>query len=262
LLADPHYADRDPANERHYRDSLAKLQECVEVMNDEKVDFLIEMGDFKDQDAEPVEENTLGYLKTIESCFHKFTGPRYHVLGNHDMDSLSKQQVLQQIENSGISNSRAYYSYESGGFHFVVLDANFTRENRDYDHGNFDWTDANIRSVEMQWLTEDLSRTARPVVVFVHQLLDGQGEHYIRNAAEVRAILQKSENTFAVFQGHYHQGQYSKIAGIHYITLAAMVTGAGPENNRYYIVEISPELEINITGYRKGNSMQLVAKKV
>ena len=49
IVTDAHYADTDPKGSRNYRESLAKMTECVKLMNDKKVDFFIELGDLKDQ---------------------------------------------------------------------------------------------------------------------------------------------------------------------------------------------------------------------
>ena len=159
IVTDCHYADADAAGTRFYRESLDKLSECVERMNAEEVDFLVELGDFKDQDRKPVENRTLGYLQKVEAVFRGFSGPRYHVLGNHDMDSLSKRQFLENVENTGIDADRSYYSFDVRGLHCIVLDANYRADGSDYDHGNFDWTDANIPSHELDWLRQDLAAT-------------------------------------------------------------------------------------------------------
>jgi len=260
VMTDSHYADREPAGTRFYRDSLAKLRECVKVMNQQKVDFLIELGDYKDQDPQPVEQNTLTYLQTIERVFRQFNGPTYHVLGNHDMDSLSKHQVLANIANTGIPPDQSYYSFDVHGFRFIVLDACYSADGTPYDHGRFDWKDANIPPQELTWLEKQLCDTEQPTLIFIHQLLDDADDKYcVRNAARVRKILENSHKTVAVFQGHYHAGRYKKINNIHYITLEAMVEGKGPENNRYYIVEITPKLEIKIIGFGKAKNMELEA---
>lgn len=257
IVSDCHYADADTVGSRFYRHSLEKLGECVEAMNEQQVDFLVELGDFKDQDSPPAEQKTLSYLQAIESVFCKFNGPAYHVLGNHDQDSLSKIQFLTNIENAGIDPGRSYYSFDSNGVHFVVLDANYKSDGADYDHGNFDWTDANVPPAEMQWLRRDLAASRGAVIVLVHQLLDGTGPHYVKNAAEVRQIIEQSGRVLAVFQGHRHDGGYSRIEGIHYYTLKAVVEGPGPENNSYAIVEVKPDMSITITGYRKAVGKQL-----
>ena len=182
-------------------------------MNAERVDFLIELGDFKDQDKPPVEKKTLSYLQTAEKVFKRFNGPTYHVLGNHDMDSISKVQFLRRIDNTKVDSNSSYYSFDSDSLHYIVLDANYRADGTDYDHGNFDWTDANIPSKELDWLKRDLASTSGAVIVFIHQLLDGTGSVYVKNAARVRQILEASGKVLAVFQGHHHSGPGCKPVG-------------------------------------------------
>jgi predicted phosphodiesterase len=257
IVTDCHYADADTVGTRYYRDSLDKLGECVEAMNRQQVDFLVELGDFKDQNSPPIEQKTLSFLRAVESVFRKFNGPIYHVLGNHDQDSLSKMQFLNNIENTGIAPGRNYYSFDYNGVHFVVLDANYKSDGTDYDHGNFDWTDANAPPAELQWLRRDLAASHGAVIVLIHQLLDGAGSYYVHNAAEVRQVLEQTGRVLAVFQGHFHEGSYSRIKGIHYYTLKALVEGPGPENNSYAIIEVRPDMSITVTGYRKAVDKQL-----
>jgi len=86
IVSDVHYADRVvPDNSsRYYNESLDKMSECVDLMNKQGVDFLIELGDFKDQGDPPEEAETLTFLDSIEKEYRRLNGPRYHVLGNHD----------------------------------------------------------------------------------------------------------------------------------------------------------------------------------
>ena len=226
-------------------------------MNPQKVDFLVELGDFKDQNSPPIEQKTLLYLRAVESVFHRFDGPTYHVLGNHDTDSLSKTQFLNNIENTCIDPGKSHYSFDYNGVHFVVLDANYKSDGTDYDHGNFDWTDANIPPAELKWLRRDLAESRRAAIVLIHQLLDGTGSYYVKNAIEVRQVLEQSGNVLAVLQGHHHDGSYNLINGIHYYTLKAMVEGPGPENNSYAIVEVRPDMSVIVTGYSKAVDKQL-----
>jgi len=250
MVTDVHYADIDAAGVRTYRESPRKLEECVSLMNDQRVDFLVELGDFKDQDKVPVEEKTLGYLRRAESLFTRFKGHRYHVLGNHDMDSLSKPQFLSIAANSGIPADRTYYAFDRAGIRFIVLDANFSTDQSPYDHGRFDWGDSNVPAAELAWLGDQVS-AARHAVVFVHQQLDGTGAYYVKNAAAVRGVLERSGTVLAVFQGHRHEGGYSKINGIHYYTLKGLIEGAGADDNSYAIVEADEAFNLTVTGYKR-----------
>ncbi len=257
IMTDSHYADTAPRGNRFFRDSLFKMEECVQLMNRMKVDFLIELGDFKDQDTPPDKKNTLLYLDTIERVFQQFKGPRYHVLGNHDLDSLSKEEFLTVVDNSGIPPHSSYYAFDLKNMHFIVLDANFKSDGSSYRYGNFEWYDTNVPARQIDWLKADLKSTGKPVIAFVHQQLDGEGDLYVNNAKQVRTILERSGKTLAVFQGHNHRGHYSQLQGIHYYTLKAMVDGAGRDNNAYAIVNVYDNGSISITGYRKATSKEL-----
>ncbi len=258
LVTDLHYADIESGGfggNRYYRESLPKLRECVGVMNGQDLKFLCETGDFKDQDTPPDEAKTLGYLKAIDGEFRKFNGPRHYVLGNHDLDSLSKAQYL------SVTGAKAgYYSFDEGGVHFVVLDACFDSEDRDYDHGNYNWQDTNVSKAELEWLAGDLAKAAGPTIGFVHQRLDGQGNAaFVKNAPAVREVLEGSEKVLAVFQGHDHAGAHREIEGIHYYTLKGLVDGSGEENNSYAVAEVRSNGDIAVTGYRRAVSKELEA---
>ncbi len=259
IITDAHYANRQYSN-RFCSESLDKITECVDLMNKQEVNFLIELGDFKDQDDPPVEANTITYLQAAEAALQRFTGATYHVLGNHDMDSISKSQFLAHVENTGIASDASYYSFDVNGLHFVVLDVNYTSSGAAYDHGNYSWTDALIPPAELSWLRQDLDSAKGPVIVFVHQLLDGTGSYYVGNAAAVRQILEACGKVLAVFQGHHHTGAYSQLRGIHYYTLKAVVEGSGPQNNAYAIVEVHPDRSITVSAYRQAVRREFPAK--
>ena len=254
VVTDVHYADVDPIGARTYRESTAKLAECVQVMNGKGVAFLVELGDFKDQDRTPDEARTLKYLETIESVFAEFKGPRYHVIGNHDTDSLSKAQYLAAAPNSGIEPNATRYSFVSGGVRFVVLDAGHKSDGSDYDHGNYDWSDSNVDEPQLAWLAETLAASREPALVFVHQQLDGVGAYYVKNAAQVRQVLEASRKVIAVLQGHRHEGAFSEIGGIPYFTVKGLIEGAAPDHNAYGIVDVMSDLSVRVLGYRLADS--------
>jgi hypothetical protein len=170
---------------------------------------------------------------------------------------------LKAISNEGFSEAMNFYSFDKGSFHFVVLDANYTSDDRPYDHGNFDWTDVHVPEKQLRWLEKDLKNNPRPTIVFVHHQLDSISfptEHRVHcpdNADAVRAILEGSGSVLAVFQGHYHKGSLNKINGIFYYTLKAVVEGSGVENNNYAIVEIGEDQDMRIIGFRKTESQIL-----
>ena len=243
LLTDLHYADLAPAGDRHYRESLTKIREAISRFGELKIDRAIELGDFID--AAPTVEGEVNNLKTIEREFARLTCPRHYVLGNHCVYTLTKEEFL---ANSGAQQS--FYSFNHKEIHFVILDACFRSDGKPYGRKNYDWTDANLPAHELQWLKADLKKSASPTVIFVHQRLDTEQPYGIRNAAQVREILEQSGQVLAVFQGHNHVNDYKAIKKIHYVTLNAMVTGSGPAQNAYSILDIWNDGTMKIDGFR------------
>lgn len=253
IITDLHYSQRTPYGTRFFPQTMEKLKTALEVFNKSNLDFLIELGDFKDQDSTPIRETTLAYLSEIEKTYQSFKGPVYHVLGNHDVDSISKEDFLQHTSNHGDADKKTYYSFVSDGIKFIVLDANYNKDGSPYDSGNFTWTEAYINKEQIEWLRKELESKDKPIIVFVHQLLDSFSDIHksvcVNNAEEIVSLLEENGNVLAVFQGHHHAGHYSYRNNIHYWTMKGMIEGSLPENNSYAIVEIDMKNNIHIEGY-------------
>jgi metallophosphoesterase superfamily enzyme len=257
LVTDSHYADADPVGARFYRESLAKMREAVTILRGEKVSFLGILGDIKDMAPKEPEARTLAHLAAIEAEIQRFGGPTYHVLGNHDMDNLSKPQVLAGITNTGIPRDRSYYAFGHQGLRFIVLDACYLGNDQPYDHGNFDYRNTWVPADELAWLDRELTASVDPVIVLAHQRLDAEGPLHVNNSADVRAVLERSKKVLAVFMGHDHPGAYNQVNGIHYYTQKAIVEGSGEAQNAYTIVTVDPVMNITVTGYRMAVSKDL-----
>ncbi len=246
VVTDVHYADAPPRGSRHYRDSLAKLRAAVDTFSRRKVAFAVELGDLID--SGPSKQAELEHLRAADEVYGVFRGPRHYVLGNHCLNALAKDEFLAR---GGARVKKSFYSFDCGGFHFVVLDANFRRDGTPYAAGNFSWTDTWIPRPEQQWLADDLHQAAaRRSFVFVHQNLDDETDpHGVKNAPVVRRILEEAGNVVAVFQGHKHSGGYVQIGGVHYVTLRAMVEGPTVKNNAYAIVTLDASGRPRIEGF-------------
>ena len=244
LVTDLHYADKPPAGTRHYRETPDKLAEAAEHFSEYEPNFIVELGDFIDA-ADSVDAE-LGYLKRINRDFAAVSKHRHYVLGNHCVYTLTKQEFLDSVEQR-----KSYYSFDSGEFHFIVLDSCFRSDGAAYGRKNFHWTDPNIPAAEVEWLKSDLKSTAKKTVVFAHQRLDVSNHYGVKNCAEVRQVLEESGKVLAVFQGHSHKNDLMDISGIHYCTLVAMVEGSGATQNGYSMMILTGDGTIEITGYRK-----------
>ena len=252
VFTDSHYSTR----EGKFRDSRAKLRKAIDEFNKGGLDFVIELGDLKDCGIPPNRAETLGFLDAIEAEFARFNGPRYHVLGNHDMDSISKEDFLSHTENHGEAKGKGHYSFIVGGIKFIVLDACFNEDMTPYRCGNFNWMKAFIPDDELAWFDEELKGATTPAVVFCHQMLDGFSEAYVPekgvfvgNWKRVVDVMEKRGNVCAAIQGHHHWGYCSFRNGIHYWTVKSMLTSSHSLRNSYAIVEVSPEGDVSIKGF-------------
>ncbi len=244
LVTDLHYGDKEPTATRFYREAPAKLAEAVAGFQKFKPDFVVEIGDLIDS-GDSV-ETELRWVETIDAEFAKSAGDRHYVLGNHCVETLTKAEFL-----GAVGKERSFYSFDRGGFHFVVLDACFRSDGQPYGRKNSRWTDANVPTDQVEWLKADLAAGKAKTIVLVHQRLDVGGDYGIKNAEEIRRALEDSRRVLAVFQGHYHRGDHRELGGIHYATFRAMIEGSGPENSGYSEVSIRPDGSIVINGFRR-----------
>jgi len=252
LVTDVHYADAPTRGSRQYRDSLAKLQQAVAAFNLKDLAFIAELGDFVD--AGPSKAKEIEHLHAVDKVYQAFQGPRHYVLGNHCLHAFTKNEFLAKC---GAAVKKSYYSFDSGPFHFVVLDANFRRDGAPYAAGNFSWTDTWIHPPQQRWLADDLRQAAeKKTFVFLHQNLHQEDDpHGVKNAPQVRRVLESAGNVVAVFQGHMHTGGYANLGGIHYCTLKAMVEGPTLENNAYAIVTLDPSGRFTLEGHGRQPSL-------
>ena len=243
IVTDVHYADRETAGTRHYHNSMGKLEQAIAEFNGTQLDFVIELGDFIDKGATVSQE--MAFMEKIDSVYQTVNVPRYYVLGNHDVATFSKKQFLQA---AGYSES--YYTFHQNGFQIIVLDACFRADGVAYDAGNYDWKDSILSIPQIEWLAENLYSGNQPVVVFIHQRLDAEmASTGVKNAKDVRHVLEASGRVKAVFQGHHHPGHQAVINNIPYFTLSAMIEGPFPENNAYSIAEVTAGGKITINGF-------------
>ena len=222
-----------------------RLQVFLDACREADVDFIIELGDFcyPDDDRycickpEKLPVNVANALREqapvnkdlVNRLFSEFEKPGYHVLGNHDSDMCSKEEKLRY---HGVSHG-PYYSFDKGGFHFVVLDANYYMQDGkyiSYNRGNyFDVSYDNPKPLpylppeELAWLREDLAKTAYPSVLFSHQRLIAGEPQSIRNAEELREVIRSAPHGVVMaLNGHEHLDCMAESEGTWYFGVNSM----------------------------------------
>jgi len=272
LTTDVHFADKVAAGTRYYRDSMAKMRAAVGEINavaaadPAGLAFAMTLGDFVDSAGTELTDETISreaaYVRDIEAEWSQVRAERQYVLGNHCVEALTKAEFFE------LTGARpAPYSFDvrfrggAEGIHAVVLDACFTSAGEPYGRRNFDWRDTNVPAEQVAWLEADLASSRLPVLVFVHQRLDGEGDLFVNNAADVRSVLTRSGKVLAVFQGHSHQNALEVVDGIPYCVVRAMVEDAGPANNAFATVEIFDDLSIALSGRYRQSTYPVLAPR-
>jgi 3',5'-cyclic AMP phosphodiesterase CpdA len=245
ILADLHAHDTEnPMDGWILTNWAERLGACVDAMNAWPADLLIELGDFINGrfviggEIGPA-HRIAAILEAAEAVYARFDGPRYYVLGNHDLGDLSKEEFLARV-----GAERTTLSFDVGAYHVVILDAQYSEDGQDRSH-EFWYMPGYVPPRVLDWLGQDLAATDRPTIVCVHQRLDLEhdlrhGGPEIVNHGEVRAVLHDDGDVIAVFQGHDHQGGYSLIDGIHYVTLCALLERIGGSPLTWAYVTLDP----------------------
>lgn len=232
LFADPHYSKMELSNgTRRHSLSFAKVQTAMEYFVREKADLVLCLGDFVDHSDD--HSQVLPATKSLCGMIRSFGLPFYSLMGNHDCQLFTPEEF--QMHTEGFLPP---FSLRFGQTVLLFPNANFEDDGRAYVPGQVDWTNTYLPPSELLRLRQALEDpTTQTAYIFLHQNLDPtvEAHHIIRNAAEVRAMLEASGKVHTVFQGHYHLGNETLLNSIRYITLPAMCEG---EQNPFFLFSI------------------------
>lgn len=195
------------------------IKQFIREINDSRdIDFALHLGDLV-QDA--------GYETDIENfkkglnLFNQSDIPVHHLVGNHDTIDITVDEIRAMLGKESL-----YYSFDRGGFHFVIM------------YSNVPVAEEKISVIEtdqLKWLEKDLSATPFPAMVFIHHSLADQnltGNPWfeersfaclVSNRAEVRRILETSGKVIAVVNGHLHWNRIDFHNGIPHITVQSAI---------------------------------------
>lgn len=210
-------------------DGEVRLRAFIDRMKEARVEFIVQLGDF----CVPIPAN-----RPFMEIWNDFAGPRYHVLGNHDMDGFGERRgsyAFSPQETMEFWNMPSrYYAFNAGGARFIVLDGN------ERDPGQKSGYYQYIGEKQTEWLRRELAAGDDPTILFIHQSLardDG-----VTNRAAIRDLLERANRqagfrkVVACFCGHHHRDEYREINGIAYphVNSASYVwVGAEHRRKRY-----------------------------
>lgn len=220
MLADIHYGT-DKQHEGRIKTlssrALSLTRYLVTRMNNEiRPAFVVQLGDLiENDDAELDEEN----FETMIDALKQLSMPVYHVVGNQEQCNLDLKVISAKLKYP-----KLYYSFDSGDYHFVVLFV--TSKSPDEIH---------VDTAQRKWLAEDLSKTLKPTVLFVHYPIDepdltdsfwlerNPNQCFVAERVDIRDTLSSSGKVIAVFNGHLHRNNLLSHGGINYVSLQSLV---------------------------------------
>jgi alkaline phosphatase len=208
--------------------------------------FLVNLGDLIEDVRE--KDSDKDRFGEVLSWFQDFPLSVYHLIGNHDVRTLSDQEVSELL-----GYEKTYYSWDFGNYHFVALSFEMTGNHQQ------DITDilAALPQEQLTWLEQDLAQTNKPAVIFEHYGLAednmegnfwfGDGMHRyatLSNRAEVRRVLKESGKVRAVFTAHQHWNRFHVVNNIPYFTTNSLVENfrnEGVPAATWTVVELSDD---------------------
>ena len=230
LFTDPHYCKAEIlCRTRRPSLSLSKVKEAMETFRKEGVELCICLGDLVDK-CDSLEESYM-CLDEMIGLIRSYKIPFLLVPGNHDYTVFSAEELS---ERTGCRIPP--YTVDIETHRLVILDANYRSDFRRFDIAGVDWTDSNLPTKQMEYLNDALNNSSKPCIVLIHENLDNtvESRHIVKNASQIRDIIEKSKNVSIVIQGHYHYGANNVINGIRYLTFPAVCEGV---TNKYCVID-------------------------
>ncbi len=267
VVADIQYADRDPVPQcnSYYRSSIEKLENCVSIMNEQDLDFVIQLGDF-------VDIGVRSYDKVLP-IWSKLKSPTKSVIGNHDMEASGDYSVV--LDKLGLE--KPYYDFVIKNWRFIVLDTNeigllgsmqgtsrYEKAKNIMDSmkvlgyiNALPWN-STVSDEQVAWLDQKLSdadKNSENVIVFGHHtIVSNAPSKDIWNSGRVIRCMQSHKSFKAYICGHNHNGSFAMIEDRYYLTMKGMLLT--PDTNAFSVIELYPGI-IKIDGYGRESDREL-----
>jgi len=261
VFADCQYCDCETAGSRFYRNSMEKLNECINQFNqNKKLAFVVGLGDLIDRD--------FASFDSVNVILTNSKKEVYQVIGNHDL-GVEKTMIEKVPEK--INLSETWYSFTKKDWRFIFLNGNditfhsnkqditkkaeeMTDKLKNEGKPNFyDWN-GGIGSKQSEWLEKELQKATskkQKVAVFCHYPLLPFEAHTLWNSVEILSVLTKYSCVKLYLNGHNHAGNYAFQNGIHFINLKGMVETE--RENAFSLISFSDK-QIEIEGFGREES--------
>ena len=187
-----------------------------------KVDFVMSLGDLTFGPQRREVRDYVAYYNAFRSV------KTYHTYGNHEYESVTPEEL---DEVYGLKSG--YYSFDRGGFRFVVLDPHWYLKDGKYcrfskrcsykELVKLKIPERILPPMQMEWLRQTIMGSPFPCVVFSHESIE-RGRSGIDNRAEIRALFAEANarrpgTVRLAINGHEHKDYFRMLDGVAYLDL-------------------------------------------
>eukprot|EP00048_Salpingoeca_helianthica_P021991 m.15669 g.15669 ORF g.15669 m.15669 type:complete len:309 (+) comp6734_c0_seq1:775-1701(+) len=262
-VTDVQHADSDDAMDylqqflRYYRDAKTKLGIFAKECKDEKVEFVLQLGDFLDGRAKATRDAT---LQSLMDELASLSVPIHHTWGNHEFYCYSRTELKQTAIHSSPSSTLYYDFTPHPRLRFIVFDpydiSVLGRVEGEPEHAiatallaarnpnaeknspeglegygrRFVAFNGGLGRAQLDWIEsvlQDAKRLGQRVILVGHVPIGQRSCEPIClawNYNEVLGLLHRYPCVVATFAGHDHSGGYElDECGIHHLVLPSVL---------------------------------------
>ncbi len=267
IIADCQYCDCEVKWDRYYKKSPKRLANAVNELNKHKLAYTIHLGDFIDQEFKSFD--------SVSPIWEQLKSKSYHVLGNHDFEVADSLKALVPAK---MNLKNRYYSFETSGWRFIVLDGNDLSFYGNTDSLKLQQTDSlftlkenaekkyaqtyngGLSSKQLNWVEKELNSAVEKnqnVGFYCHFPANPIDNHNFWNVEEFLTLIENYPNVKVFLNGHNHAGSYIHKNGVHYITFKGMVDTQ--DSTSYALAHFTKD-SLFITGFGREESRKLKIK--
>ncbi len=215
LITDIHHGPLSHTKKEGWN-AVPELGRAIEAINAAKADLLLDLGD---RISDTTRDHDIQMEREVYECLARFEGPRYHMVGNHDVGNLTFADNAEAMHQS-----MEHQVVDLGEQRLILWQVN-TKIDRALS-GEFPKAET-----ELEWLVEALESDPRPAIIATHVPLSGHsqiGNFYFENNAnlstypdhvKVRTAVEATGKAAIWLSGHVHRNTVSNVHNLQHITV-------------------------------------------
>jgi 3',5'-cyclic-AMP phosphodiesterase len=216
IITDIHHGPQSHTKEPGW-DALQVMRDFIWHAGEQHADLVLDLGD---RISDTSRETDRQVTAEVAEVFSTFDGPRYHVLGNHDVSNLTiedSEEILRQSMQSQVVDlgETRLILWQPGVK--ITMGVGFP-----------------AAASGLPWLVEALNADERPAIIATHVPLSGHsqiGNYYFERNPEyasypdhaaVREAVEASGRAALWLSGHVHWNTVTNVRGAQHVTVQSV----------------------------------------